>query len=150
VGLFGNERKKLEEALDALRSELGLQSCFGGDVENHSGIAQRAAKAAAIADRMKAKGRVAELNAALDDASGAELPLAALGGGDQALAAIERLERLEGAADIDLPPIKGSGTAAQAEEARREEVVRLAAKRNEARTYWKDLLDAMRVPELSS
>ena len=63
---------------------------------------------------------------------------------DQVVAEIERLEGLEKDAEFDLPPVSGSGTAAQAEEARHEEIAWLSTKRREARAYWRSVLDNLR------
>lgn len=141
MGLFKNDRRTLDEALDALRSHVGTQSCFSGDVENHSGIADRVSQLKAAAEQLTRKGRGGEVDAAIDAVYDSKLPLAVLGGGTQVLEELERLERLDADAEAELPPITGSGTAAQAEEARREEIAKLSAKRREAYGYWKSILD---------
>ena len=144
MGLFKNDRRKLEEALDSLRGFIGTQSSFSGDVENHSGIAERVAQVTAASEQLRCKGRGNEVDTVIDAVYDSKLPIAVLGSGDQVVAEIERLEELEKDAELDLPPIKGSGTAAQAEEARREEIALLGTKRREARAYWRSVLDNLR------
>lgn len=144
MGLFKNDRRKLEEALESLRGLIGTQSCFSGDVENHSGIAERVAQVKVAAEQLRRRGRGHEVDSVIDAFYDSRLPIAAMGSGDRVVAEIERLEGLEEDAELDLPPIKGSGTTAQAEEARREEITRLSEKRKEARTYWRSVLDSLR------
>ncbi len=141
MGLFKNDRRTLEEALESLRSELGTQSSFGGDVENHAGIAGRVKQVEAAAEQLQRKGRGAEAASAIDSVYEASFPIAVLGGAPDVVAELERLEQLEAEGEVELPPIKGSGTAAQAEEARREEISKLSAKRKEAKAFWKRVLD---------
>jgi hypothetical protein len=106
MGLFKNDRRKLEEALDSLRVFIGTQSCFGGDVENHSGIAERVAQVTAAAEQLKRKGRGDAVDAVIDAVYDSKLPIAALGTGDQVVAEIERLEGLEKDAELDCRPSK--------------------------------------------
>lgn len=146
MGLFMSVRRKLEEAFgsDSMKGFIGTQSGFSGDVENHSGIAERVAQVTAATEQLRRKGRGSEVDTVIDSAYDSKLPIAVLGTDDQVVAEIERLEGLEKDAEFDLPPVSGSGTAAQAEEARHEEIAWLSTKRREARAYWRSVLDNLR------
>jgi hypothetical protein len=117
MGLFKNDRRTLEEVLESLRSQLGVQSSFSGDVRSHPGVKERVGQVEAAVDRLERKGRGADVLSAIDAVYDTKLPIAALGSGPAVVAELERLEQLEADAEVELPPIKGSGTAAQAEEA---------------------------------
>ena len=57
MGLFMSVRRKLEEAFgsDSMKGFIGTQSGFSGDVENHSGIAERVAEVTAATEQLRLK-----------------------------------------------------------------------------------------------
>lgn len=85
-------------------------------------------RAAGLIKKMEAKGKQAEAGEIVAEFQAQPVPVHVFGGGPEAMAELDRLSDLRAVKEEDLPPIKGSGSAAQAEEERREELRRLWAK----------------------
>jgi hypothetical protein len=98
------------------------------------------AKVHAAVDHLCRKGKQGDVLAAIDRAYNKRPVVATFGAGPEAATELERIEALVADAQRELPPVTGTGTSAQAEFRRREEIAKLRA----ADDYWKRLLDEMR------
>ena len=138
--MFGaKESRALRELLDAMQlSTLSdIDAIRAGDPPalsdleaKHSAFAgmtlnSRISRAADLAKKMAAKGKRAEAEAILHEFRERPVPMTVVGGGPDALAELTRLEELRKIKKSDLEPIRGSGTAAQEEERRREQLRRI-------------------------
>jgi len=138
MGLFRNEKRDVEEALEGLLGNIGANYRFHEGVDASPSVRERAAKVKAAAEKMRAKGKDRELEAVVAAWYEKPPPASVVFRGDSGGVA-EELARQEGLwADVDreLPPVAGSGPKAEAEEARRDEIAKMRA----ARDYWRSVL----------
>ena len=141
MGLFRNERRDLEEALDGLLGNIGANYRFHEGVEATGAVKDRVIKVNDLAERMRRKGKAEELSAIASAWYGKQPPPSTFFRGDSSGVAdeLERQERLWADVDRDLPPIAGSGPKAQAEEERREEIAKMKA----AREFWRTVVTGL-------
>jgi hypothetical protein len=155
MGLFGNEEaRELNQLLDAIQGSTlrDIDAIRSGDppplsdLEAKGGVFaemtlnNRITRAAELAKRMSAKGKGSEAEAIRAGFQAKPVPVSVFGGGPEAIVELEKLEELRGMNESELPPIKGSGTAAQAEERRRDELRRMWA--NDA--HWQLAIEEIR------
>jgi hypothetical protein len=155
MGLFGNkEPQELNQLLDAMQgSSLGdIEAIRAGspppltDSQSSSSVLagmtldKRISKAAALINKLQSKGKQGEAETILTEWEAKEVPVQAFGTSPEAMAELDRLSELRKVKSENLLPITGSGTAAQAEEKRREELQRLWAKD----AQWKLVIEEIR------
>lgn len=141
MGLFRNDRREFEEALEGLLANIGANYRFYEGVGASTAVRDRVAKVKELAARMESKGKASELEAVVVEWCKKQPPPTTffLGGSSSVADELNRQEALWADVDRDLPPIPGSGPTAEAEEARREEIGKMRA----ARDYWRAVLSEL-------